>query len=318
MALVRWQYLLLKTKPAQSFIKWLQGIHPKGFEGISLFDSINFFRREIFSAKFNDRASSVSFKFVMALPPTLLLFFTLVPYLPIKNIDNTIYDIINLVTNNPKTQKALSNIITDFYKHKKTTLLSFSILLTMFYSSNGMLGLMRQFNKALPGFKRRNLVKRRGWAVTLTITLLLSIVLTGAIFIFQNWLFDALNLVSLKKSGVLTILSYITIIASTFFTIGVIYRYGPALEKRWRLITPGSIVATALIFISTFILNYVANNLINYSKIYGSIGTLILFFLWIFYNAQILLIGFELNVSIMVHKVTKQNMPTHFDDDCDE
>jgi membrane protein len=47
------------------------------------------------------------------------------------------------------------------------------------------------------------------------------------------------------------------------------------------------------------------NNLVNYDKIYGSISTLIVFILWIFYNAQILLIGFELNVSIMVNREIK-------------
>ncbi len=312
--MLKWQYIFLKSRPVNALINWLKRVHIKGFQGISLFDSINFFRKEIFSPKFNDRASSVSFKFVMAIPSTLLLFFTLIPYLPIKNIDSTIFDIVNLITNNPKTQKAVNNIITDFYKHKKNTLLSFSILLTLFYSSNGMLGLMRQFNKSLPGFKNRNLVKRRGWAVTLTLMLILSVIITTSFFVFQAWAFKMLHFRALQKSIILKMISYLIIILFTLFTTGLIYKYGPALRKRWRLITPGSIVATALIIVSTIALNYVANNLINYSKIYGSVGTLILFFLWIFYNAQILLIGFELNVSIMVSKEQKLQIQNSGDD----
>jgi membrane protein len=47
------------------------------------------------------------------------------------------------------------------------------------------------------------------------------------------------------------------------------------------------------------------NNLINYDKIYGSIGTLIIFLIWINFMAQILLIGFELNASIIVNRKSK-------------
>lgn len=300
--MVRWQYLLLHSRFVQGIISRLRNSSPKGFKGTNLYDCFNFFRKEIFSPKFNDRASSVSFKFVMAVAPTLLLLFTLIPYMPIKNIDKTIYDIVQLIAPTPKTQKAAVDLLTNFYKHKKNTLLSFSVLLTLFYSSNGMLGLMRQFNKSLPGFKRRNAIKRRGWAVVLTLFLIVSVLITAIYFIFQSWAFKELNVTRVINAAFLKLISYSIILAFIFFTIALIYRYGPALKKRWPIITPGAVVATFLIAFSTFALNYVANNLINYNKIYGSVGILILFFLWIFYNAQIMLIGFELNVSIMVNR----------------
>jgi membrane protein len=41
------------------------------------------------------------------------------------------------------------------------------------------------------------------------------------------------------------------------------------------------------------------NNFSSYNKIYGSIGTVLIIMLLIFFNSMILLIGFELNVSIM-------------------
>jgi membrane protein len=306
--LQRWELYIMRSRPVTAIILWLKGIHLAGFQGISLFDSLNFFRKEIFSAKFNDRASAVSFKFIMALPPTLLLFFTLIPYLPVQNIDKTINEIIILLTPNPKTQKTILNVVMDFYKHKKNTLLSLSLILTLYYSSNGMLGLMRQFNRALPGFRKRNLVKRRSMAVMLTGILMLSVIATASFFIFEAWAFRSLGMKNLQHSFLIKMISYVVIIACIFATICNIYKYGPALKKRWKLITPGAVVATALIVITTFGLNWVANNLVNYSKIYGSIGTLIVFILWIFYNAQILIVGFELNVSIMVNKHRKQEL----------
>jgi uncharacterized BrkB/YihY/UPF0761 family membrane protein len=46
------------------------------------------------------------------------------------------------------------------------------------------------------------------------------------------------------------------------------------------------------------VFNYYANNLANYNALYGSIGTLLLILLWVYFNSIIVLIGFELNVSI--------------------
>jgi len=40
------------------------------------------------------------------------------------------------------------------------------------------------------------------------------------------------------------------------------------------------------------------NNFASYNKIYGSIGTVLIIMLLIYFNSLILLIGFELNVSI--------------------
>ncbi len=303
--MLKWEYLILRSKHAMAAKTWLKNIHPKGFQGISLYDSLNFFRKEIFSAKFNDRASSVSFKFIMAIPPSLLLFFTLIPYLPIDNIDKTITDIIALITPSPRTQKAINKIITDFYKHKKNTLLSFSLILTLYYSSNGMLGLMRQFNRALPGFKKRNMVKRRSMAIALTGLLMLSVIITAAFFIFQAWVFKNIGAKAIQKNWIIQSVSYLIIAGMIFLTVCAVYRFGPAVKRRWKWVTPGSIVATTLIITTTLLLNWVVNNLVNYDKIYGSISTLIVFILWIFYNAQILLIGFELNVSIMVNREIK-------------
>jgi membrane protein len=46
--------------------------------------------------------------------------------------------------------------------------------------------------------------------------------------------------------------------------------------------------------------SYWVNNFSTYNKVYGSIGTVLIVMTLIYINALILLIGFELNVSIEV------------------
>jgi membrane protein len=302
--LTRLEFHIIKSKPIQAIIFWLKGVFLPGFEGVSLFDSLNFFRKQIFQSRFNSRANAVSFSFLMALPPLLLFFFTLIPYLPLPEakILTVLNDMLKLLAPGDKMQKSISKIIADFISHKKTVLLSFSVLLTIFYSSNGMMALMKSFEKQLPGFKKRAGVKQRLLAIVLTFLLITSLLLTLIFMILQAWLAKGLHLDFLSNSFALKSFAYFIIVGMCFLIVSILYRYGPSTYYRIRLISPGSIIATFLIVMLTLLFFYAVNNLVNYNKIYGSIGTLIIFLIWINFMAQILLIGFELNVSIIVNR----------------
>lgn len=240
----------------------------------------------------------------MGLPSLLLFFFTLIPYLPLPEakIVKVINDMLILLAPGQKMQQSITKIIRDFITHKKTVLLSFSVLLTMFYSSNGMMGLMKSFEKQMPGFKKRNPFKQRGIAIALTMLLIFTIILTLSFMVFQTWVASGLGIRYAQKLVVFKLLTYSLIIGVCFITVSFIYKYGTATVNKWKLFSPGSVIATFLMVVLTALFFYAVNNLVNYNKIYGSIGTLIIFLLWINFMAQILLIGFELNASIIVHR----------------
>src|SRR5690606_11014168 len=69
-------------------------------------------------------------------------------------------------------------------------------------------------------------------------------------------------------------------------------------KKRWKFISAGSTLATALIILSTLGFSFYVNNFSSYNRIYGSIGSVIVLMTWIYINSFVLLIGFELNASI--------------------
>ncbi len=306
--MTRLEYTILTSKPVQTLFTWLKEVKPKSFEGVSLYESLNFFRKEIFANRFNNRAKAVSFSFLLALAPLLLFLFTLIPYLPLPNgkLFKMINDSLILLTSNEKLQQSIGKVIKDFIVHKKQGLLSFSVLLTMFYSSNGMLGLMTNFDKQLPGFRKRNWFKKRSVAIFLTIFLIIAVVVALSIMLLQLWAVKTIGFAILKKTFFTKVAAYIIIIACVFFTISMIYKFGTSTVTRWKLVTPGSVIATGLIVILTYFLSYVINNIVNYNQIYGSIGTLLIFMIFIHYTSQILLIGFELNVSIFVNKTISQ------------
>ena len=93
-------------------------------------------------------------------------------------------------------------------------------------------------------------------------------------------------------------LRWIVIILLFFACISFIYRHAPSVHKKWRLINPGSILATFLMLLMTFVISWWVSHFGNYNQIYGSIGTILIIMALIFINSLVLLIGFELNVSI--------------------
>lgn len=304
LTMTRLEHLIKNSKPVQSLIARLRKIYLLGFEGVSLFDSMNFFRKQIFANRFNTRASAVSFSFLMALPPLLLFFFSLIPYLPLpeEKILKVLNDMLILLTPSKDMQIKVAAVIGDFFRHKKDVLLSFSVLLTLFYSSNGVMGLMKNFDKNLPGFKRRTPLKQRLIAVGLTFLLIFAILFALSFMIFQAWAGEALQIEFLTNSVVVKLVAYVLIVLLILFAIACIYRYGCSTVTRLSLINPGAVIATFLIIFLTIVFFYAINNLINYNKIYGSIGTIIIFMVWINLMAQIMLIGFELNASIIANK----------------
>lgn len=65
-----------------------------------------------------------------------------------------------------------------------------------------------------------------------------------------------------------------------------------------NFISPGVLLSTTLIIITSILFAWYINNFGRYNKLYGSIGSIIVILIWIYYNSIMLLIGFELDASI--------------------
>jgi membrane protein len=88
------------------------------------------------------------------------------------------------------------------------------------------------------------------------------------------------------------------IIVLLFYGIGLIYKLAPSVHKRWKIVSPGSILATILLMLTTILFSYWVNNFASFNKVYGSIGTVLIIMTLVYFNSMVLIIGFELNVSI--------------------
>ncbi len=293
---------LMGTKPVQAVIGWSKRVVLPGFKGFPLYDVMRVFFKNVKEAELNDRAGSISFFFLLALPPTCIFLFTLLPYIPLANLENTIYLFVRDITPNQNTYRIVHGIVYDFLHTQRTGLLSFSFLLAVLYSSTAVTGILRSFNRDHPGFLKRNVIKLRWMAIKINCLLILLLVVSVILMVAQSSLFTelltALGVTNDTVKFFIDVVRWLIIVLLFFTVISLIYTYGPAKETRWKFITAGSTLATGLTILSTLGFSYYVNSFGNYNQIYGSIGSIIILMIWIFINSLVLLIGFELNTSI--------------------
>jgi membrane protein len=186
--------------------------------------------------------------------------------------------------------------------------LSFGFLSAMIFATNGVAKLMKAFNKSALSDETRTWLQRRWIALILTIFIAISLFIAIMILIIGQAVISYLQLQFHGKSSVWVYIimfsRWIIVIGLFFVTIAILYRYGPANKRKWKFVSPGSILATGLAIFTSLGFSFYINNFSSYNKIYGSIGTLIVVMLWLYLNSLIILIGFELNASIDLSKRT--------------
>ena len=279
-----------------------------GFDGVPLYDVIKFFISQVKKVGLNDRARSVSFSFLSAIPAAAIFLCTLIPYLPVaKEIEKQLLLITKDITPNQNTYQLIRSFLEDFLTKQRVGLLSFGFVLAVFYSSNAMMGIMRSFNKSLIYNHKRNIFQNRWMAIKLTILIIAFVIGSVIILVTQDELLKSLlkwmGVKNHSAKWVFKTLRWIIIIPLFFYSIAFIYKYAPAVKKRWNLTSPGTLLATVLIIATTLLFSYWVNKFGNYNKVYGSIGTILILMVLVYFNSLVLLIGYELNVSIHHLKV---------------
>ena len=270
---------------------------------------LTFFRQEIKRDQLPVRASAISFNFLLAVFPSIIFLFTLIPYIPISGLDVSIHKFFKDVL--PESGYAfLESTINSITTIKRSGLLSIGFLLAFYFSTNGVRMILLTFNKNHPNYAKRNFWRNRFASFRLTLYLFvlfiasIILIITGDIFV--EWFGGLINWEDTTGKIFLTLFQYVVILLLFFLGISLIYYYGPSVKHRWRFVTPGATFATIFSILTSLGFGYLANNFISYNEVYGSIGTLIVLMIWINLNSLVLLVGFEINNAVDVNRILRQ------------
>lgn len=297
--------LLLKTGPYYQLIEWSKVVVIPGFSTLPLYTVCSFFFQEITKDSLVNKASSLAYNFMLAIFPTIIFIFTLIPYIPIDGFQDQLMEQLKLIfpTN---SYLAVKSTLEEIIRKQNGGILSFGFFAALFFATNGISNLMRAFNKSSLIIESRGWLKQRLVAITLTFVLFFALVIGLSIITIGEYVISLIRQEIQFKDTFWVLLidtvRWVILITLYFVTISILYRYGPAHTKKWKLFSPGSFLASILAMLTFWGFSYYINNFANFNRIYGSIGTLIVVMIWLYFNSLIILIGFEFNASIDLSK----------------
>ena len=287
-------------KPVKAFEDFLRKVYLWDTT-VSLYLVLSILWNKIITLDIDQRAAAVSFSFMLAVFPGIIFLFTLIPFIPIDNLDQQIMDYLREIFPR-RIYSTVASTIEDIVSQRSTDILSVGFLFTVYASTNGMIALMRAFNIVLDEKEKRSFLKARFLSLTLTFLLVMLLVSAVVILIVGNLLINFLFDKGLLDENViyylLEIVRYLSIFFIFSFGIGVIYYFGPAVPKRLPLFSIGSIFAAILCIIATNLFSFYLVNFSSYNRLYGSIGTFIGLMVWIYLISLIIILGFEVNISV--------------------
>ena len=153
-------------------------IKPIGFSGLSIYDVTIFFWKGLMEGAITTRASSLAFNFFLAFFPAIIVFFTLIPYIPIKGLQETLMELLSTVLP-PSTNEITFATLDDIINNPRGGLLSVGFILALYFSTNGIDSLIEAFNASYHIRESRPLIQQK--ILSLGLTLLLSMMLIIAI-----------------------------------------------------------------------------------------------------------------------------------------
>ena len=252
------------------------------------------------------KASSVAFSFTLAVFPAIIFLFTLLPYIPIPDMllseDQDFQANLQELIGEVAMLGQVSQTIEDIIKTQRGDLLSFSVLLSLFLSTNGMMELAQTFNKIYKTIEKRGYWFTRLIATSLTVILALVLFVAIMLLTIGNYYLKRM----VNEGYMAHDIEYYSIFVLKFFvlfvlfliTISIVYYFAPALHNRWKFISIGSVCASSLSLLVSYLFSFYITNFGTYNKLYGSIGAMIAMMVWIYLISVILLIGFEINASV--------------------
>lgn len=289
----------------KGIIRGSKKIFLPGFDGLPLYDVGSFFLKGLQQGYLTTRAASMSFKFFMALFPALIFLFTLIPYIPVDGFQSQLLSLIHNML--PNAIAATTNsTIRDLITHQRGGLLSFGFVFTIYYSTSGIAAMINAFNLSYNIDKTSKYFKRLGRAFTLLFALTILMIVAIGLIVFSGVIINYLKQKGIVTSGITIFLlnfgKWVIIILFYLVSVSSIYYLGGEQTTKWRFVSAGSTLASiASIAVSLGFAFYV-NHFGKYNKLYGSLGVLIVLMMWIYLNSLVLLIGFELNASILQAK----------------
>ena len=301
------KYFYRKVPLYQRLVNRLRSVVLPGSQGVPLWYVLRFFMVQLSNEVVTLRASAVAFNFFLALVPSLIFLFTLIPYFPINDLENQAMRFLEQYMPD-EAFATIEATVRDILVKRRSGLLSFGFLFSIYFATNGVYSLLDAFNQG----NSRPFARKWLTAFSLMVSIVFVLLFGVSVYIFFeigiNQLFQHSQFEFSPGYYVYQLLQLLLIFGMIYVSISILYFFGPS-QRIFRppLFSPGSIIATILMLATGYGFAFYVNNFSQYNKFYGSLGALIILMIWLYINAIVLIIGYEINQSILMAKQFRYN-----------
>jgi membrane protein len=275
-------------------------LHPTHLYGIAKHTAISAHKDDMMGL-----AAGVAYHFLFSTVP-LLIFFTALSA-QISYLIGT-EDVLNRITDflfdrlAYEQAVAIRDPIEQIINNQSNSLLSISAVLALWGGKNGIVALMKALNKAYEVEETRSWPKRTATAIALTLALAIPILLISALILVRTWIERWLGN-SLGTDSTWTTLwqfaRWPLLALLLFLGLAMLYCFGPNINLPTWTVFPGALFAVILWGVSTYGLSFYFKYLAGYATAYGVLGALLAFVFWLYVVSAIILLGGELNSSML-------------------
>jgi membrane protein len=226
----------------------------------------------------------------------------MIPFIKIDNFDETFLNYLELFLPT-EIQSFFTQIFEDIWNKPRGGLLSSVFLLSIFLSANGISAIFGSFEGSYHVNFSRNFFRQYMLSIALSI-FIAFLSLTSVIIFFYIEFYILNNLDSLIASEIrwTRIGQYAFFGTFIYIIISMLYYFGTIEGRKIRFFSPGALMTILLFLFTTYGFGVYIENFSTYNQLYGSIGALLIFLLYIWINSNILLLGFELNATLFRFK----------------
>lgn len=260
---------------------------------MKLINQIKMFIRKCETDNISAYAAQAAFFIILSIIPFLMLFISLVQYTPVTK--GMVMTVVNKTMPDYITPFLIS-VIEEIYT-RSVGLVSVAAIAAIWASAKGIQYLSNGLNAVYDILETRNYFRLRIRAMLYTLVLVVAVVLALVLLVFgnsiQGVLMENVPLVGRLTGGILRLRTLIMMAVFVFF-FAVLFKMLPNRKATLRSQLPGSVLcAVAWSMFSYGLSVYV--DYFNGFSMYGSLTTIVLLMLWMYFCVYIVLVCGEIN-----------------------
>lgn len=246
--------------------------------------------------------ATFAYHLLLSLFPFLLFLAAIASYTPLSHGD-AFGDISTIVPT--EALQVIQSTLVEIADGNRTNILSISMLVTIWLASNGFAAVARGLNKAYDTEETRGFIKVRALSLLFVPLIALGILLETVAVVFGNVLLCRISKALGWSCAGVTLahaLRFVLPLVLLVLIFSLLYAIIPNRRLRIKQVLPGALFASAVWALASLAFSFYVDRFANYSRLYGSLGGVVILMIWLYLSSVVLLIGSELNAVLFFNK----------------